>query len=42
MDEAFIANAHHRWVNNGSMAKCQGVFSPDMADRILRQKFLAR
>ena len=42
MDEACIANVHHRWVNNGSMAKCQGVFSPDMADRILRQKFLAR
>jgi alcohol dehydrogenase class IV len=42
MDEAFIVNAHHRWVNNGSMAKCQGVFSADMADSILRRKFLAR
>jgi alcohol dehydrogenase class IV len=42
MDEALIANAHHRWVNNGSMAKCQGVFSADMADQILRRKFLAK
>jgi alcohol dehydrogenase class IV len=42
MDEALIASAHHRWVNNGSMAKCQGVFSADMADQILRRKFLAK
>lgn len=42
MDEALIMNAHDRWVNNGSMAKCQGVFSADMADRILRQKFLPK
>ena len=42
MDEALIASAHDRWVNNGSMAKCQGVFSADMADRILRRKFLAK
>jgi hypothetical protein len=41
MEEAFIAGAHHRWVNNGSMAKCQGVFSADTADSILRRKFLA-
>ena len=41
MEETLIANAHHRWVNNGSLAKCQGVFSADMADRILRRKFLA-
>ena len=42
MEEAFIAGAHHRWVNNGSMAKCQGVFSADMADQILRRKFLVK
>ena len=42
MDETLIASAHHRWVNNGSMAKCQGVFSADMADQILRRKFLAK
>ena len=40
MDEALIAEAHSRWVGNGSMAKCQGVFSADMADDILRRKFL--
>lgn len=39
MDEALIAEAHSRWVNNGSMAKCQGIFSADMADAVLRQKF---
>lgn len=41
MHEAFIADSHSRWINNGSMAKCQGVFSAEMADDILRQKFLA-
>ena len=41
MEEACIAGAHHRWVNNGSLSKCQGVFSADMADSILRRKFLA-
>ena len=39
MDEACIAEAHSRWVNNGSIAKCQGTFTPDMADDILRSKF---
>jgi hypothetical protein len=39
MDEACIAGAHSRWVNNGSIAKCQGTFTPDMADDILRSKF---
>jgi alcohol dehydrogenase class IV len=39
MDEALIAEAHSRWVNNGSMAKCQGIFSADMADAVLRRKF---
>ena len=40
MDEAFIAEAHSRWINNGSMAKCQGIFPAEMADDILRRKFL--
>ncbi len=42
MCEAFIAEAHSRWINNGSMAKCQGIFSADMADDVLRRKFLAK
>lgn len=42
MQEALIAESHSRWVGNGSMAKCQGVFSADMADEILRRKFLAK
>ena len=41
MDEAHIAQAHSRWINNGSIAKCQGEFSADMADDVLRRKFLA-
>ena len=41
MREVFIAESHSRWINNGSLAKCQGVFSADMADDILRRKFLA-
>ena len=40
LTEAMIADAHSRWVNNGSMAKCQGTFSADMADNILHRKFL--
>ena len=40
MTEADIAAAHSRWINNGSMAKCQGEFTPDMADAVLRRKFL--
>lgn len=39
MSEAFIAEAHSRWVNNGSMAKCQGEFGAELADEILRRKF---
>ena len=42
MDEALISGAHSRWVGNGSMAKCQGVFSADMADNLLRRKFLVK
>lgn len=41
MDESLIAAAHSRWVNNGSMAKCQGDFTADRADDVLRRKFLA-
>ena len=41
MDAALIARSHSRWVNNGSMAKCQGVFTADMADAVLRRNFLA-
>ena len=40
MDEAMINHAHSRWINNGSMAKCQGVFSPEMADEVLRRNFV--
>ena len=42
MEEALITEAHSRWINNGSIAKCQGVFSADMADEVLRRKFLAK
>ena len=41
MDEGLITESHSRWINNGSMAKCQGTFTADMADDILRRKFLA-
>ena len=40
MDEALIAASHSRWVNNGSIAKCQGEFTPEMADDVLRKLFL--
>ena len=40
MTEALIAESHSRWVNNGSMAKCQGSFTADMADQVLRRLFL--
>lgn len=42
MDEELIAGSHSRWVGNGSMAKCQGGFTADMADDLLRRKFLAK
>ena len=42
MDEDLIARSHSRWVNNGSMAKCQGEFTADMADEVLRRKFLGK
>ena len=41
MEESLIVDAHSRWIGNGSIAKCQGVFTADMADAVLRQKFLA-
>ena len=41
MTEEFIAQSHNRWVGNGSMAKCQGEFTADMADDILRRMCLA-
>ena len=41
MDKELIAQSHSRWVNNGSLAKCQGEFTADMADGILCRKFLA-
>ena len=40
MDEALIEASHSRWINNGSMMKCQGDFTADMADEVLRRKFL--
>lgn len=42
MDETLIMQSHSRWIGNGSIAKCQGVFSADMADEILRKKFMAK
>jgi len=41
MREELIAQSHSRWINNGSIAKCQGTFTAHMADDILRRKFLA-
>ena len=42
MDETLISASHCRWINNGSLAKCQGTFSADMADDILRRNFLVK
>ena len=42
MEETLIAESHSRWVGNGSIAKCQGKFTADMADEILRRKFLQK
>ena len=42
MDEALIAAAHSRWINNGSIAKTQGTFTPQMADALLRKNFPAQ
>jgi alcohol dehydrogenase class IV len=42
MEETLIVQSHSRWVGNGSMAKCQGDFTSDMADEVLRRKFQAK
>lgn len=42
MEEALISESHSRWINNGSLAKCQGDFSASTADDILRRKFGAK
>ena len=42
MEDEFIQENQSRWVGNGSITKCQGVFSPDMASDVLRRKFLAK
>ncbi len=42
MEESLIAASHSCWIGNGSIAKCQGEFSADMADALLRRKFLAK
>lgn len=42
MEETMIVRAHSRWIGNGSMAKCQGEFTADMADEVLRRKFTAQ
>jgi hypothetical protein len=42
MTEDLVTESHSRWVGNGSMAKCQGEFTADMADEILRGKFLKK
>ena len=42
MEETLIAESHSRWVGNGSMAKCQGSFTADMADDVLRRKFTVK
>ena len=39
ISEQDVTAAHSRWINNASMAKCQGVFSPEMADDVLRRLF---
>lgn len=42
MTEDLISASHSRWVNNGSLAKCQGEFTPHMADDVLRRMFLKK
>jgi alcohol dehydrogenase class IV len=39
MEESLITESHSRWIGNGSIAKCQGEFTANMADEILRRKF---
>jgi len=40
MTEELVSASHSRWVGNGSIAKCRGEFTADMADGILREKFV--
>lgn len=42
ISEELIAEAHSRWIGNGSIAKCQGEFTADMADEVLRKNFGAK
>ena len=37
--EEVIAESHSRWINNGSIQKCQGTVTADMCDEILRRNF---
>lgn len=37
--EDVIAESHGRWINNGSIQKCQGTVTADMVDDILRRCF---
>ena len=37
--EEVIAESHGRWINNGSIQKCQGTVTADMCDDILRRNF---
>ena len=39
MSKALIADAHNRWINNGSFLKTQGNFTPEMADEVLIKMF---
>ena len=39
LTEDQIAAAHDRWIGNGSIAKCQGIVTPERIDEILRRKF---
>ncbi len=39
ISEKQIAEAHGRWIGNGSIKKCWGEFAPERADGILRRLF---
>ena len=42
MEEELLRDSYKRWINNASLAKCQGVFDADAADAFLRKKFLKK
>jgi alcohol dehydrogenase class IV len=42
MEQDIITQAQSRWIGNGSLAKCQGVFTAHMADELLCRKFLVK